>query len=153
MPRRWGSRPVHAVGDDVLADEGGEGLALGDLDVLAAAGPAALPEGQGDGAGGGGGGDGVAVADAGLGRRAAGVAGEVGEAGELVGVGAEGDVVLLGAGLAVRGHGDEGDAGVGRGEGVVAEAEVAHDLGAEVFDDDVGSSQRGAGRARGRGRW
>ena len=133
-----GEALVHGPVHEEFAEHGGHDFALGEVDVLAAAGAVAVDQGGGDGCCGGGAGDGVAVGDAALVWDAVvAVAGGGGEAGEHFDDRAVADGVAFGAGFAEAGHADDDDVVAQAAQPVVGEAEVVHHVGSVVFDHDV----------------
>ena len=84
-------------------------------------------------------GDGVGDEGAGaVGTLVAGVAGGGGESAGGLDVGAVRHPVAAGAGRAEAADGDHDESGVDLAQFLVGEAEVGHDAGAVVLDDDVG---------------
>ena len=133
-----GRRPAcQLIFEEILADHGHGHIPQDDLNLLALSRAASLPNCSHDGCGDVECGRLVAVEITGLAGRAVLVAGDVAHAAQPLCTGAKGYVIAPRAGPPEGRHGDHDEVGAEGAEVAVGKAEVGHDAGAVVLDDDV----------------
>ena len=150
-PRQDGTRALADIagqvvlGDQVLHDRE-HALVEGGVDHLAPARPFPVVQGHHDADDGVQGGQAVADGDAGPGRRAVGLAGDIAQAAHGLADESVAGPLRIGAGLAEARHPGHDQPGVAGSQGVIAHAPLFQGTGAEVLDEDVRLVDEGQGQ-------